>query len=131
MKFLSAISLFILILSCKTSTFPPPEPVLGKEFQIKSEQELAFSEENLTIEFIGVEEDSRCPEGVVCVWAGNARIFLRLNQERLELNSTLDPKEQRVDSLYFVRFVSLDPYPVYGETIDPEDYVATLIINRK
>ena len=32
----------------------------------------------ITIKFLSVEEDSRCPDGAACVWAGNAKVKVKI-----------------------------------------------------
>src|SRR5262245_27923464 len=48
--------------------------------------------DGLRVRFVAVEEDSRCPENVNCVWAGNARIRITVtsgrDQQALVLNTT-------------------------------------------
>ena len=73
--------------------------------------------DGLRITFERVEEDSRCPRLVVCVWAGDAAVRLRLGhpsgQAVVTLHTTLDPREV-VHAGYAVRLHRLDPEPVRG-----------------
>ncbi len=51
----------------------------------------------VSVKFISVVEDSRCPMNARCVWAGNARIKVavsvgRRRAETVELNSTTKPQ---------------------------------------
>ena len=51
----------------------------------------------ITISFLSVVDDSRCPVNVQCVWAGNAKIKIAIAQRRsrpqtFELNSALEPR---------------------------------------
>ena len=69
----------------------------------------------LKIHFIEVLDDSRCPEGKVCVWAGNAKVKLTLAIKRkrakdFELNSNLDPTSIDYQG-YRIKFVSLTRRP--------------------
>jgi len=45
--------------------------------------------ENLTITFVEIIEDSRCPKNVTCIWAGRVRAAIRLDESgtpsRIEL----------------------------------------------
>src|SRR5262245_25820104 len=45
---------------------------LGQEFELKVNQEALIVGEGLAVSFDSVLEDSRCPEGVDCIWSGNA-----------------------------------------------------------
>ncbi len=107
---------------------------LNKEFDVKVGQEVTVEGENLKISFGSVGEDSRCPEGVNCIWAGNAKIAVRLQKGKstasLELNTGVDPKRSSYLG-YEVGLVALRPYPKMNTTIDNKGYVATLIVSKQ
>ena len=133
----SAFLPFLLIL---TSAFTQPvsrvkEAALDQEFELKLGQQVLIENERLKITFIGVAEDSRCPEGVQCVWAGNGKVLLRLSKTRkrasmMNLNTGVDPKHDDYRG-YDVKLVSLNPYPKKGVKIKKREYVATLVVSRK
>ncbi len=128
---------FLLIL---TSAFAQPvsrvkEAALNQEFELKLGQQVLIENERLRISFTGVAEDSRCPEGVQCVWAGNGKVVLRLIKMRkratmMKLNTGVDPKQNTYQG-YEVKLVSLNPYPKKNARIKMKDYVATLVVSRK
>ena len=67
--------------------------------------------EALSLTYDRLLEDSRCPEDVQCVWAGNARIALTAGKVgsatgRLELNTTSEPKSASYEG-YVVTLVDL------------------------
>jgi len=67
----------------------------------------------LNIKFLGIVEDSRCPKGTTCIWAGNAKVSIRVwkkNQKPvdLELNSTLDPRAVEFSG-YQITLTGLSP----------------------
>jgi hypothetical protein len=69
----------------------------------------------LSIRFAEVLDDSRCPDGKVCVWAGNAKVSLTLSIKRkrgkkVELNSNLEPTSIEYQG-YRIKFVSLTRRP--------------------
>lgn len=113
----------------------PKEAALGQEFEIRIGQQVSIKSEGLKVIFSYVAEDSRCPEGVQCVWAGNGKIVLRINKGRrganlLRLNTTVDPRQD--DYLgYDVKLVSLSPYPKKDVRVKRKEYVATLVVSRK
>ena len=63
---------------------------------IKFGKQKKFSRSKLTVKFVSVVEDSRCPQDVQCVQAGNARIKVEISngttKEIFEMNTTLGPK---------------------------------------
>lgn len=108
---------------------------LGQEFEIKIGENIWIANELLKIKFQSVAEDSRCPEGVACVWQGNGKVVLHVMKARrrpmvMMLNTTLKPKEALYRG-YEVKLVRLDPQRKKNVRIRQRDYVATLIITRK
>ena len=87
----------------------------------------------LTIQFEGVAGDSRCPEDVNCVWAGDGEVKLNLLKEsdskEISLHTTLDPKLYDFAG-YRIALKILSPYPKSTETIKPEDYGVELVIKH-
>ena len=107
----------------------------SQSLDLRSGQEVSLTEQKLKIKFIGVREDSRCPVGVNCIWAGNARIALKLAGGKgeaieIELNTTTEPREASYEG-YTVKLTNLAPRPVEGRKLDAGDYVATLILTKK
>lgn len=82
--------------------------------------------------FDSVLNDSRCPDGAVCVWEGNAEIRLKLSitgigYQFVELNTNVLPIDTTINHLN-IALISLSPYPSLNKTIKPEDYKATLSV---
>ena len=133
-------SIFLPFLLVLTSAFAQPvsrvkEAALDQEFELKLGQQVLIENERLRISFTGVAEDSRCPEGVQCVWAGNGKVMLILSKTRkrastMKLNTGVDPKQNTYQG-YEVKLVSLNPYPKKDVKIKKREYVATLVVSRK
>ncbi|MFL6374911.1 MAG: hypothetical protein ACJ73D_09610 [Pyrinomonadaceae bacterium] len=68
----------------------------------------------LKINFVEVTDDSRCPEGKTCIWAGNAKVKLIVSAGKkhkdLELNSDTQPTSIEYAG-YRIKFVSLTRKP--------------------
>ncbi len=84
----------------------------------------------LAITFEDVPEDSRCPVGATCVWAGNARVVLGVRQSggealRVELNTNRGSRSAAVLG-FTVELVDLSPTRKMGEELDRRAYVVTL-----
>src|SRR5213595_3393904 len=56
-----------------------PVTRLSREVKLNVGQKLTVPETSLRITFTAVENDSRCPADVTCVWAGNAAVKLELS----------------------------------------------------
>lgn len=82
-----------------------------------------------SVRFVEVVEDSRCPEGVECFWAGNAKIRVEISNEgegaeTLELNTNMG--EPAKFNGREVKLVSLTPHPKEGAEIDKAAYTAII-----
>lgn len=135
----SAILSFLFLFTATAATAQPVSSVkdatLDHEFEIKIGQQVSIKNEGLKISFSYVAEDSRCPEGVQCIWAGNGKVVLRVSKARrrsatMRLNTNVDPKEAAYRE-YEVKLVSLNPYPKKDVPIKKKNYVATLVVSRK
>jgi hypothetical protein len=96
-------------------------------------QSIKVHEDGSTITFRKVTEDSRCPIGFMCFWAGDAGAEIAIWQfqssaTNCTLHTTLDPKIVEVGRLS-VRLKHLVPYPRSDAEINPMEYVATLEID--
>ena len=116
-----------------------PNPVhvsLNESFQLKINQTAIVEPGNINITFLNVTEDSRCPEGVACIWPGQVKAQFCLdtmqshgNLFNLTLNSNETHNEKNICG-YSVKMFSIDPYPESGKPVSINGYVATLSINH-
>lgn len=88
----------------------------------------------LTVQFIQVVDDSRCPEDVTCVWAGNAKVQIKIRKgnsvwKTLEINSNLNPKMVEFEG-YEIQLTELTPTPRSNIRINRNGYVATFLIKK-
>jgi hypothetical protein len=111
------------------------EAALNEEFEIKVGKQVSIRDERLKVSFSYVAEDSRCPEGVQCIQAGNGKIVLSLSKAgkrsgKITLNTMRDPKHDAYRE-YDVKLVKLNPYPKKDVHVRKKEYVATLVVSRK
>ncbi len=91
-------------------------------------QEFRVEEPNLTIQFVEVVQDSRCPVAVNCVQPGSATLRFSISRGDggvLPLHLATDQPPAVSEGISF-RLVNLEPLPRVGTVIDPRDYQATL-----
>ncbi len=111
----------------------------GPTSQMIKMEELRF-DQPLVVERIGgkvrlqLEEvqDSRCPDGVTCVWAGEAKVTI-LAQDEVEtephfLTLTLDDQSasQGRTGIHVVSLYAVNPYPRAVEPAARKDYVVMI-----
>ena len=128
--------LFVLTTAAAVLAQPAPDvkqAALNQEFELKAGEKVSV--EGLKIDFEMVAEDSRCPVDVTCVWAGNAKVVLKVSKRGrrasgFTLNTGLEPRHKLYYG-YDVKLVSLNPHLKKGEKIKKGDYVARLVVTRK
>jgi len=138
-----AMSCLVLFASCGVLAANPHSNTalenvrLGREFKLKVGRQATVKGTKLRIRFVAVENDSRCPSDVTCVWAGNAAVRLQLGTGRdsktVTLNTSRSPSfvgETEYHS-YKVKLVELSPYPRSDRKIARRDYTATLLVSRE
>jgi hypothetical protein len=110
---------------------PARMAVLGQEVALMPGQTTTVQGERLSIAFLRVAEDSRCPRGVQCVRAGEAKVELMLTlQDRVEngiLSTAAEPRSVALGP-YVVHLVRLDPLPTTAGP--PSRYTATLRVEK-
>ena len=112
---------------------------LNKDFNIKIGKTVEIENENVTIYFESVPMDSRCPEGVLCFWSGEAQVILRIDKPGYpEVTDTLSLYEalvgtKRITSyqVYSIEFKALEPHPIFNIDLNPDEYAATLFVTKK
>lgn len=88
----------------------------------------------LTVKFIGVTIDTRCPANAMCIQVGDAYIALEASvsstRRAFELQ-VLNPMNRETEIRgYTVGVEALAPYPFAPEPIDPANYRVTLRVTR-
>ena len=151
-KFIAVSLVFTILISCRLATTIVPtatsgpvpastpiptiptkpliEPKLDDEIQIKFGESVTLEKGKLTIKFKSLVGDSRCPQGVVCVWAGNAEVILEVSKNKIAFNTTLDPRQQVVGD-YNIQLRDVIPDPKAGEELKPEDYSIKIVVSKK
>jgi hypothetical protein len=87
--------------------------------------------EGLRLRFVRVIEDSRCPTGVTCVWAGRARVELELRSadrapETFELEVASGAAAEVERSGLRIDAERLDPHPRSDRATEPASYRLTV-----
>jgi len=142
MRQLTAALLIAALAACSTSTKSEitstsqdsqalTQRELGRAFAMKIGESIQLNDLKLT--FRSVEGDSRCPIDAVCVWAGDAEIALRIEQNGkaavAALHTTLEPKKTDWNG-YTIALVSVTPAPRASEPVKKEDYRAEILVTR-
>jgi heat shock protein HslJ len=104
---------------------------LGQQVELKPGQTVSINGESIELKFIEVISDSRCPEGAMCIWAGQVKCTVEITYLGSVYQVTLtqpDPGYAFED--YIISFNVL-PYPKLGVDIESSDYSLQVTINQK
>lgn len=123
-----ATALIIMVSMTSSAQTRPKEAVLvgmGKQKTAKKS--------GLKIKFLEVIEDSRCPTGVDCIWAGNAKVKVQIigavRSQIFEFNTNIGPQGDVFDG-WSIRMTELTPAPVADKPLDTKTYKAKFTITR-
>lgn len=119
----------------QSSELTSVEANLDSEFVIQVNQSAEIKSEDITVTFLNVTADSRCPADVMCVWMGQADIELSIQKGDEESTVSLtiggdSSPEESIFDMYLIQLIELAPYPYSTEVIQPDEYTATLKITK-
>ncbi|TRZ79541.1 MAG: hypothetical protein D4R90_03760 [Nitrosopumilales archaeon] len=111
--------------------------VFDTQFQLKVNQTFSINSTGITVKFLNVTADSRCPSDVTCIWQGETRILVNViqnNQDRGNFNLASSAGQQnlavRVFDGYSISVGKVEPYPLGGKKLPPSDYLVTFEITK-
>jgi hypothetical protein len=96
--------------------------------RVQINKEKKFPKAKLSVRFVELVEDSRCPTDTQCVWAGNAKIKIRVTMNGRTHDLSLDtngPHQAATAEGYTIKLLSLTPAPRSNIRVDRNGYVAT------
>lgn len=101
---------------------------------VQVNQQKTLAKIKLTIKFIALVEDSRCPTDVECIQAGNGKIQIELKKvgsgtKIFELNTNAQPKAVSFAG-YTIELVDLNPKPATNIRINRNGYTATFNVSK-
>lgn len=129
------IGLFLLLIACKSEELNLNKDGLvglGDTIVLKTGQTAAIQSEHLTISFNKVVSDSRCPEGAMCFWAGEAVCELNVtdNNRSFQFNASTLGGGGYVDiNDHIVCLAAVLPYPSVFKR-DAPDYSIKVIVRK-
>lgn len=123
---LALVATLLVLAACAASTEPPPNTqptdanvsVSGDTLRIPLGAQAMTQGGRVRVAFLERVGDSRCPTNVVCVWAGDAEVRVRVHAGGKELvariHTTVEPQVVTFEG-YALRLVGLTPYPGSGD----------------
>jgi hypothetical protein len=134
MKYVRLLPLLLLLVCAPVSSAQLRDARVKDGVTIRQGKDAKVKGEDLKISFLSVAEDSRCPDGVKCVWAGNAKVRLSVRNSKdecaeFELNTNADPLAYDFGK-YQISLANLSPYPSINGELKPRSYTATVVVTK-
>jgi len=107
--------------------------------RVKVGKDLNFGTKSL--KFIKIIEDSRCPKGTDCMWAGEAKALIgfyenkTLIEEKVFVFGTQGINKNKTKEIFAagkktIYGYAISPYPLADQLIDPKNYYLELFIKE-
>ena len=114
----------------------PVGPTVGanERFTLARGEVATVRDFDLSVQFVSVTDDSRCPADALCIQGGDALVHIRVIEEGAPSSYALHTGDSSRATVTHkqvrIALVELQPYPFSSRTIAPEDYRATLTVTR-
>jgi hypothetical protein len=115
---------------------------MNTPFQLRPGRTAVIKQENFSVEFLGVTQDSRCPQGANCIRAGDVTVQVRLKKDNDVTTATMTLPGQNQNrqyaslGAYGVELLAVNPRPrldsttpgASGVSIPLADYSIDLVV---
>jgi hypothetical protein len=104
-----------------------------QQVSVRINNQKSVMRDRLRIKFVSVE-DSRCPADANCIWAGNAKVTIRVTNrngkaETFDLNTNTGSKAVNFGG-YEISLGSVTPYPRSNIRINRNGYTAKFTVRK-
>lgn len=119
----------VLFVLCAVVNAQNKEELSVKLGEVKSNVSAAVN-----VNFVEVIDDSRCPTGANCIWAGRARIKVTLEQKNgdpVTVEFSTEPNHGGAAiGGYRIHFIKLDPHPSAETAPEEKEYTASFSFQK-
>jgi len=114
--------------------FAQTQAQTNQEVKLLINKQKIVTKDKLTIKFVSLVEDSRCPTDTNCIWAGNAKINIKVSKGKsapktFALNTNLEPQVVTFAG-YEIKLTNLTPQPASNIRINRNEYAATFVVSK-
>ncbi len=121
------------VTACDEKSPVGPTIPLSQRFALAPGESATIEGLSLTLQFLRVSGDSRCPADAICIQGGDAVVHVRASGSvtaDYELHTGGPPRFVTTPTGFRIELAELQPYPFSSRTIWPGDYRATLVVTR-
>lgn len=119
--------------ACDEKSPANPSGPINQQFVLAPGGTAAIDAAGISVRFMGVLSDSRCPADAICVTAGDAVVrieVIRPSAGRSQYDLHEADKKPATHGDLRIALVQLEPYPLSARTIPQSEYRATLRVTR-
>jgi len=127
----------LLCLLCVTACDSPTGPSVNvdERFTLSAGESARVASTDVTLTFVDVQGDSRCPADAICIQGGDAIVRVRAadgsRTETVELHTGDSSRASAQYQGFRIVLADLQPYPFSSRPpIGAGDYRATLVVSR-
>ena len=136
MKHNHLVSLLLIatLAACRSTGAPAPHAAsLNQEVQLAPKEQAAYGPQGLTVEFVRIVEDSRCPKDTTCVWAGEVKVQVatRVGSAEPVQQHEIKAGESAAVGAFQVSIVNVQPEKLSTREIPQEEYRVTLKVEQR
>jgi hypothetical protein len=131
-RFLLSLVLIVALAACRSTGAPGSHAAsLNQEIQLAPTEQAAYEQQKLTVEFVRVVEDSRCPTDVTCVWAGEVKVQVATRLGSAEATQhEIKAGEHATVGAFRVFVVNVQPGRLSTREIPQAEYRVTLKVEQ-
>jgi hypothetical protein len=122
------------VTACDEANPVGPTVGLNERFMLAPQEVATVRDADMSVQFVSVTGDSRCPADAVCIQGGDAIVHIRVidggAQSSYELHTGDSSRATVTHKQVRIALVELQPYPFSSRTIAPGEYRATLTVSR-
>lgn len=125
----------LVVTACDEQNPVGPTVAINERFTLAPNEVATVRELGLSVQFVNVTGDSRCPGDAICIQGGDALVHIRVLDggavSTYELHTGDSSRATVTHNQVRISLVELQPYPFSSlPPIQPGDYRATLTVSR-
>lgn len=114
--------------------------IIFAQSELKITTKKCIPKSGIYLRLQSVFDDSRCPEGVTCIWAGEVSATIEVYKDKKlmeEKTITFNPKNKEENFKWFrtyfpkkIKSIGVAPYPKEGQIVKPKkQYIAIVFMD--
>jgi hypothetical protein len=124
----------LVITALLIAGFIHAEAQSSQQFEVQVAKEKYVLKKKLKVKFLELVEDSRCPIGTTCIWAGMAKIKINVRTSKgvskdFELTTMGESESVKFEG-YEIKLLDVNPKPADNVRIDRTKYNAKILVKK-